>query len=116
MSSEDKNKSGGFLGIRPVMNLMRTLCLSAIAVILLITRSGTAQFFDFEDDAVPPGNITTDGDIVSNGFLFDSAIDHLHRSNARFTDEVDSGSTYLVIHDYIPGNSLTVSPVAGGTF
>jgi hypothetical protein len=86
------------------------------AAVLIVGDPVNADVLDFEDVAVPRGTISNAGDIVSRGFFFDSTNNHLHPANFAFLDEVDSGSTYLAIHDFDPGNNLRITRVGGGTF
>ena len=89
----------------------------SLSVVFGLLAASTVQgaILDFEDVATGLGNVTTDGDIVSGGFLFDSAINHLHRNNEA-GHLAASGSTNLTIHDLGGINSLTMSAVGGGTF
>lgn len=89
----------------------------SLSVVFGLLAASTVQgaILDFEDVATGLGNVTTDGDIVSGGFLFDSAIDHLHRVNQAGHLSAN-GSTTLSIHDFGGLNPLTMSAVGGGTF
>ena len=88
----------------------------ALAALLVAGNIGTAYatVINFEDLAVPPGTITNEGDLISGGFLFDTAADHSHRANANAG--ADNGSTYMGIDDVFGEDATTFSRIGGAPF
>ena len=93
-------------------SLVSTLVATAV---LCGWHSAPAATIDFEDLGIPLGSQTSDGDLNSGGYLFDSDENALKRINA-FQDYADSGSTYLQIRGLVGDNLVTMSPIGGGTF
>lgn len=93
----------------------QTLALGAVIAFGAVQAS--AITIDFEDVAVGDGVNNIGGDVTSNGYLFDTLIDHSHLANNIFG--ADNGGTFLAIdHDHILGeNSVTLSEATlGSTF
>ena len=99
------------------MQPMKNSLLSTVVatVILYGSQVSQAATIDFEDVAIPPGTQTSEGDIISGGYLFDSSENSLKRINA-YVDYSDSGSTYLQIRNLAVNNTVTMSLIGGGTF
>jgi hypothetical protein len=89
--------------------------LLTLVALLVAGNIGNAQAatITFEDLAVPPGTATSETDVTSGGFLFDS-LNHSHLVNAH--SGVDNGSTYLAMDDVLGLDPTTFSPVGGGAF
>jgi hypothetical protein len=111
-------RAGPETKIEPTMKPVTTALLGAITatVVLCGSQASQAATIDYEDLAIAPGTQTSEGDITSGGYFFDSNINSLKRVNA-VTDYADSGSTYLQIRSLGgPANVVTMSPSGGGTF
>jgi len=93
------------------------LCNSFFTAVLLFVIAGTASatLITFQESpqvsgATPP----TNGDIISNGFLFDSSTDHTHFVN-NFGGG-DSGSTFFGSDDFAGVSTTTMTQVGGDAF
>lgn len=89
---------------------------SAVAVLCTLAAApAQAALVTFEDVAVSAGTLTTDTDIVSGGFRFDSGSNHSHRSRDYFGG-VANGSTIFTVDGFNGTNVLTLTQVGGGAF
>jgi len=81
----------------------------------LFCGSAIADIIDFEEYSQTSGNTpSTQGDVTSMGFLFDSLTNHTHFVN-NFGGG-DSGSTYFGADDFAGANAVTMSLIGGGSF
>jgi len=97
---------------------MRNVILSGIVATVVLYGAQTSQAgtIDFEDVAVAPGsNLSFLADLNSGGYFFDTSENEHHLVNANVS-YADSGSTFLVIHNVVGNNALTMSLIGGGTF
>ena len=100
-------------------NLMRNAKLMMVGCVsLLAATMGQAQatLINFEDVAVASGTYTTDGDILSGGFLFDTSTNHSHRANNDATFSAFNGTTWFGIDNFSGTNTLTMSRTTGDIF
>lgn len=96
---------------------MKNQLCSTIVVSALLCGAGVSQAatIDFEDIAVGLGINIVGGDVNSGGYSFNTSEDESHRINGH-VDYADSGSTYLLFHSVVGNNTVTMSPIGGGTF
>jgi hypothetical protein len=87
----------------------------AVALAVSIALPASAGIIDFEDVAIGAGGNIVGGDLISGGYFFDSSENESHRVHAH-PDYADSGSTYLLFHSVLFNNTITMSPIGGGTF
>lgn len=96
--------------------MKKIVCRLLVTTVAFCTASVlSAATIDFEDIAVGLGNNIVGGDVNSGGYFFNASEDESHRVNGH-PDYADSGSTYLLFHSLIGNNTLTMSPIGGGTF
>ena len=94
---------------------MRIRRLVAAGAIVLAASVGTAQAttINFEDLTRDTGVTPVPGDKTSDGFLFDSSLDHLHVDGGATPIWFTTNGTTFLVED---GPSIKVSPIAGGPF
>jgi hypothetical protein len=97
---------------------MRMIRLLAAAALIFAGSVASAQAttINFEDLIADPtfsGMTGPGGDRISGGFLIDSSGDHSHVEDGPDNWHTDNGTTFMVF-DF--GNSITLSPIAGGPF
>ncbi|MHA6265046.1 hypothetical protein ACXYMO_17740 [Arenibacterium sp. CAU 1754] len=94
---------------------MKRLFFSTALAYALTLGSAGAAIIDFEEYAQPSGATpSTQGDITSQGFLFDSSTNHTHFANNYGGG--DSGSTFFGSDDFAGASSLKMSLSGGGSF
>ncbi|MCF6285783.1 MAG: PEP-CTERM sorting domain-containing protein [Candidatus Hydrogenedentes bacterium] len=89
------------------------ICLAAIVCTLIYSANAGAVIIDFEDVAVATGINDTGGDVISNGYLFDTGANHRHLQNDFFS-VFGNGSTYLLIDDFAGANVLSLTEAVFG--
>lgn len=87
---------------------------SLLTCLLVSIGTAHATVIDFEDIGVAAGINDIGGDRVSTGFSFDASSNHTHITNDTFSG--NSGSSFLVIDDFLGENITTMSQVGGGVF
>jgi hypothetical protein len=96
------------------MRLVQLGLIAAVGMALFAT-SGRAAIITFEDVAVAAGTDSTDGDILSGGFTFDSLTNHSHRSNNTLVGGVANGTTLYATDNFLNPTTTTMH-VGGGIF
>jgi hypothetical protein len=95
------------------MNILKSL-LAAIAL-SMITGVASAALITFEESPANSGATpTSETDIVSGGYLFDSSTDHTHFVNNYGGG--DSGSTFFGADDLAGANTVTMTNNGGSSF
>ncbi|MCJ8318427.1 MAG: PEP-CTERM sorting domain-containing protein [Colwellia sp.] len=82
---------------------------SLVGLVLSISGFTNATLIDFEDNAIASGTWTTQGDIVSSGFIFDSSTNHTHLANNSGTFSAFNDSTWYGIDNDSGTNMLSMS-------
>ena len=91
---------------------MRRLLALGAMIVAVSAGSARGAVLDFEDLPLDPSMISPGGDRLSRGFLFDSALDHIHVDDDSWGTA--NGSRFLVI-DLTP-NPVAFAPASGAPF
>jgi len=97
------------------MNI-KTLKNTVAGLVLSISGFANASLIDFEDNAIASGTYTTQGDIVSSGFIFDSSSNHTHLANNSNLFSAFNDSTWFGIDNNVGTNVLSMNTQDGSVF